>query len=124
MVYDGLFGMMFLLEGIVFAPMKPGSLFANTISLQAVQYRGMVLNIQVDGSGMQIASFSIDGQTLQEPFLQGNFSGTHSIAIRLVETAADYASQQGQFPIDIDKSLWGPYAVALGMAMLFLMVAM
>jgi len=121
MVYHGLFGMTFLPNGIEFAPVKPGSLFSETISLQGVQYRGMALDIEVSGSGSEIASFHVDGRKSQRPFIEGDLTGTHSIAINLVETAADYMSEVlDQLPLGIEKSSWAPYG-ALGMVMLFLL---
>ncbi len=61
MIFHGLFGMNFQPNGIKFAPLKPASVFAETISLEGVKYRGMVLNINVSGSGVEIASFEVDG---------------------------------------------------------------
>lgn len=124
LVYHGLFGMKFLPNGVEFAPVKPGSLFAETISLRGVHYRNMILNIQVSGSGIHIASFQVDGRKMQEPFIKADFTGTHEISITLVQTAADDVSETlNQFPIDIESGSRMPLYGGLALlVLLFLSV--
>lgn len=123
MIFHGLFGMQFLPDGIAFAPLKPDSLFAETISLRGVRYRKMVLNIEVSGSGSQVAEFYVDGRRQQEPFIKCDLTGTHSVAISVVETAADYMSEAfNQYPDDSEKSSWVLYG-AFGALFLILLFA-
>jgi hypothetical protein len=123
MIYHGLFGMNFSPNGVTFTPVKPASMFAETITLCGVQYRGMILNIAVSGSGSQIASFSLDGRNSQEAFVQGDLTGKHTVSITLVETAADYLIEAlDQFPMDTEKHPWILFA-AFGMVVLLVLAA-
>jgi Alkaline and neutral invertase len=87
MIYQGLFGMVFEPNGIVFAPSKPYlskygfKEMNNRISLLNVKYRQAVLDIHVKGFGNRVESFSINGEKKQIPKLDATAKGRQVIDI-------------------------------------------
>lgn len=84
MVYHGLFGMNFEESGIRFDPLVP-PVFADSMTLTNISYRGMTLNITVKGNGTGIQQFLLDGSATADPVVPGNLTGSHSV--RIVMTA-------------------------------------
>jgi len=83
MIFYGLYGMNFESDRLRFSPVKPASLFAETITLENMNYRDMTLAIQVTGHGTQIQSFKLDDIPQAEPVIPANFKGDHKIEIIL-----------------------------------------
>ena len=75
------FGMNLTTEGISFAPFVPATLSGER-SLKNFQYRNMVLDITVKGSGNSIMSCKIDGRE-SVPFLSAELKGSHKVDIIL-----------------------------------------
>jgi hypothetical protein len=124
MIFHGLFGMNFQPNGIKFAPLKPASVFAETISLEGVKYRGMVLNINVSGSGVEIASFEVDGQKEYVPFISGDLTGTHSVSITLGKTASDFVNEVPTLSSldSTDKVSWTTFVALAGIVLIGLAI--
>jgi len=89
MVYQGLFGMIFEVEGIVFSPSKPYPQdfveTEETISLLNVRYRRAVLDIHVKGFGNHVASFKINGKNQDVPRLDAATVGKQVIEIEVTQ---------------------------------------
>ncbi len=74
-----LFGIDFQTDGLHFAPVVPEALAAKR-SLNGFKYRDAVLDITVEGSGNQIASFKLNGKE-HEPILPTDIKGHNTIEI-------------------------------------------
>jgi hypothetical protein len=91
MIYQGLFGMVFEVNGIVFAPTKPmlwpyGFDDMNQkISLTNVKYRNAILDIHVTGWGNKVASFKINGEFKKLPELAATATGKQVIEIEVTD---------------------------------------
>jgi glycogen debranching enzyme len=91
MVYQGLFGMVFEANGIVFAPSKPSlktygfKEMNERISLLNVKYRRAVLDVHVSGYGNQIKSFSVNGKKQDISKLDATLKGKQVIEIEVSE---------------------------------------
>lgn len=89
MIYHGLFGMTFHMDGITFAPSRPHpETFLethNTISLLNVVYRKATIDITVHGYGNQISSFTINGVEEPKRMLKASSTGKQVIEIRMVK---------------------------------------
>lgn len=83
MIYHGLFGMIFEPDQIRFAPVKPKSPFAETITMENVNYRDMNLSIKVSGSGTEIKEFKLNGIVQRQPVIPASLKGNQKIEIRL-----------------------------------------
>ena len=84
MIYHGVFGIRLELEGIRFSPMKPKDLFqSDTIHLNGLKYRGMVLNIHLHGHGTIIKSFELDHQIQRDAFIKSDRVGVIDVDISL-----------------------------------------
>lgn len=84
MIYRGLFGMEFTIDGIKFAPTMP--LFVGMVDevrLEDMRYRDMVLDISMQGYGAHIEHFMLDGREVDEPFIPLDLVGRHSVMIKL-----------------------------------------
>jgi hypothetical protein len=81
MIYDDLFGMNFTTSGITFAPTLPAGW--GNVTLTGVQYRGATLNIDLQGSGNDISSFTLDGATVAGDSIPATLTGTHTVSITL-----------------------------------------
>jgi hypothetical protein len=90
MIYQGLFGMLFEVEGIVFAPSKPNPedflKMGYTISLLNVKYRKAVLDIYVTGFGNKVESFKLNGNVQDMPKLDGKVKGKQIIEIVVAQS--------------------------------------
>jgi hypothetical protein len=85
MVFHGLFGMHFDVDGVRFDPMVPDT-FKSVLSLTNFIYRGMTLNMTVQGPGKYIQEFKLDGGVKPDVFIPGTLTGTHTVAITLSQT--------------------------------------
>jgi hypothetical protein len=81
LVYKVLFGMQFNPDNLSFAPFVP-KVFNGTRTLNNFKYRNAVLNIEMDGFGNSIKSFSIDGKE-SEHLVSSTLHGNHQIKIVL-----------------------------------------
>jgi hypothetical protein len=92
MIYQGLFGMVFEANGIVFAPSKPVlhtsyglEEMDQRISLLNVKYRQAVLDVHVSGYGNHVKSFSVNGQKQEISKLDATVKGRQIIEIVVSE---------------------------------------
>ena len=81
MIYDDLFGMNFTTSGITFAPTLPEGW--GNVTLTGVQYRGATLNIDLQGAGNVISSFTVDGTPTASDSIPATLTGTHTVSITL-----------------------------------------
>jgi hypothetical protein len=81
MILHGLLGMNFQEDGIRFAPLVSDRF--STISMSGINYRHCVLNVKIIGHGARVATFKLDGNTLEKPFFDAALSGTHEIEVLL-----------------------------------------
>lgn len=78
-VHNVLFGMQFNEDNLTFAPVIPQELSAKR-SLNNVPYRGAKLNIEIEGYGNQIRTFTLDGKETN-PVIEPSLTGEHTIRI-------------------------------------------
>ena len=83
MIYHGLFGMTFEPDQLRFAPVKPEFPFAETITIENVNYREMNLVIEISGSGTQIQEFKLNGIAQDQPVIPAHLEGNQKIEISL-----------------------------------------
>jgi len=83
MVYHGLIGMSFDLQGVEFSPVVPDAF--QQVTLDGIPYRKMILNASVTGSGTEIASFAVDGHRRFEHRVPADLTGTHTVEIRMTK---------------------------------------
>ncbi len=81
MVHHGLFGMSFSPSGIGFRPLVP-SIFTG-VSLGGFRYREMELDLEISGSGGEIASFALDGRPLEQATIPLDLAGKHTVSITM-----------------------------------------
>lgn len=86
----GLLGMTFSKEGARFIPYVPETLPGEK-NISGLKYRNATLDIQMNGTGKVISTFTIDG-TPTEPFIPANLDGRHKIAITLAGATTDPGS--------------------------------
>jgi hypothetical protein len=84
MVFHGLYGMNFCVDGIRFDPMVPDT-FRTAMTLNNFLYRNMTLNMTVLGPGRYLQSFRLDNVE-QAPFVPGTLTGTHTVYMVLSNT--------------------------------------
>ena len=82
LVYKVLFGIQFNAENISFAPFVP-KIFNGKRTLNNFKYRNCVLNIEMDGYGNSIKSFSIDGEESVQYQVASTLQGKHQVKIVL-----------------------------------------
>jgi len=81
MILHGLLGMNFEESGIRFAPLVPERF--SFLAMSGVRYRYSILNIKISGHGKQIASFKLDGKSLEKPFFDAALMGVHQVEIQV-----------------------------------------
>jgi hypothetical protein len=91
LIYKVLFGMQFSADHISFHPFVP-KVFNGKRTLNNFKYRNCVLNIEMDGYGNEIKSFTIDGKESAEQQVSSALQGNHQIKIVLADK--DIASQK------------------------------
>ncbi|HEY5463863.1 MAG TPA: amylo-alpha-1,6-glucosidase [Hanamia sp.] len=82
LVYKVLFGMQFNTDNLSFEPFVP-KIFNGKRTLDNFKYRNAVLNIEMDGFGNSIKSFSIDGKESDKHDISTGLKGIHTIKIVL-----------------------------------------
>lgn len=90
MIYQGLFGMVFQVDGIMFHPSKPTLEehdlgVGDTIALTKVRYRRAEIDVFVSGYGNEVSSCRINGIMKDSPFLSADAIGRHVVEIVLEE---------------------------------------
>lgn len=83
MVYQGLFGMNFQPNGLKFSPHLPVEW--GPVKLQGMRYRGMTLDVSLQGKGTRIARVVVDGKVSTKAFVPATWTGRHTIAIAMKE---------------------------------------
>ncbi|MEP6616630.1 MAG: hypothetical protein ABJA57_08635, partial [Ginsengibacter sp.] len=83
MVHKILFGIQYMPDALLFNPTVPYALRGNR-SLTNFAYRNCVLNIELQGYGNSISSFSMDGKIMHNPVIPAKLKGTHAVKIILV----------------------------------------
>ncbi len=88
MIYQGLFGMDFRVDGIVFRPVKPTLEehdlgLGETISLTNLKYRNMILDIYISGYGNEVATFTLNGAEMEAAFLPIGSAGKYVVEMIL-----------------------------------------
>ena len=73
------FGLEFTQEGLALKPFVP-TVLAGTRKLESFPYRGMKLDITVNGCGHEIASCLVDGKEA-EAFIPADWTGKHTVEI-------------------------------------------
>ena len=87
MIYQGLFGVTFEVDGLRFAPVKPESLFPSKspVTLTNFRYQKMILDIGIHGSGSHIEAFQLDRKKQNNlpanAFISSNLKGRHEVVI-------------------------------------------
>ena len=82
MIMRALLGMNFKPEGIEFEPIIPNGMIGKK-TFSGLTYRKAVLDITIDGTGNDIASFSVNGKEQESAFLPKDIEGHHHIVITL-----------------------------------------
>jgi len=82
MVHRVFMGINFEPDGIHFQPVIP-KVYGGVKTLLNFSYRKAKLNIRVKGYGNQVATFKIDGKTVENPFIPADLTGNHAIVIEM-----------------------------------------
>ena len=82
MILRVLLGMNFKPEGIEFEPMVPEGMPGKK-TFEGLNYRKAVLDFTIEGTGIDIAEITDNGEPLESAFLPGNIKGRHHIVITL-----------------------------------------
>jgi hypothetical protein len=82
LVYRLFFGMNFQQNGLAFRPFVPKA-FEGKRTLKNFKYRKADLDIEMSGSGNEIASFTLDGKKLENALLPIDLVGNHKVEIIL-----------------------------------------
>lgn len=80
MIYGGLFGMSFGVDGLHLAPTLPPAW--GPVSLRGLAYRAAALDISLSGSGNKVKSSTLDGHPAP-PVIPAGLTGNHLVAIEL-----------------------------------------
>ncbi len=81
MIHMGLFGMAFDPEGIRFQPVVPERF--KKIALTGLAYRDMTLDIIVNGSGVRVEQFKLDGEPSESQRVSAAMRGRHMIELEM-----------------------------------------
>ena len=81
MMYAGLFGMRFGVDGLHFAPLLPAGW--GDVSLHGLHYRAAFLNVQLRGAGAVVKTTKVDGVLQAEPKIAAGLRGTHTIELEM-----------------------------------------
>ena len=84
LIHKIIFGIQFQVDGLEFKPFVPFALKGKR-SLTNFSYRKSILNIELEGYGNKIQSFSLDGKILPKAFIPAKLEGNHSIKIILAD---------------------------------------
>ncbi len=86
LVHRIFFGINFNPDGLSFTPFVPAALDGKR-SLTNFHYRNAVLDIELEGHGNKVSSFSLDGFTQPNAFIPDNITGNHKIQIILANNS-------------------------------------
>jgi hypothetical protein len=91
MVYKVLFGMQYNINDLTFKPFVPRAMEGKRM-LSNYPYRNSVLDIQLNGAGNTIKSFTLDGKLQSSASIPSTLKGKHTIVIVLEDkfAAAEY----------------------------------
>jgi len=81
LILMGLYGMVFSSRGIRFTPTLPAD--SSFVHIHGLNYRKMKLNIRIDGTGDNIQSFTVNGNSCSEPVLPSSLEGDVQVRICL-----------------------------------------
>lgn len=84
LVYKGLFGLRYEVDGLTFEPFVPRAL-RGTRRLTGLRYRQATLDIELTGFGNKIRTITLDGQPLPDARLPASTTGPHAIRIELAD---------------------------------------
>lgn len=120
-VHKVLFGINFQEAGVSFHPYVPESLKGNR-RLTHYKYRNMVLDIELEGYGNRIKSFSLDGKPMREAKIPATVTGAHAVKIILAnepvpdqpinKTAKHTSPETPRATLLEDRLNWQPVAGA------------
>ncbi|HNX44727.1 MAG TPA: trehalase family glycosidase [Bacteroidales bacterium] len=82
LVHKVLFGIEFQPDSLVFHPFVPQALNGKRV-LSGFRYRGMILDIEMEGYGNRIRSFSVDGIQSNRYIIPDSLMGRHQVEIIL-----------------------------------------
>ncbi len=82
LIHKIIFGISFQADSISLKPFVP-SLFKGGLKLLKFKYRNAIFDIELEGIGNQILSFSVDGKTQSNSSIPSSISGLHFIQIKL-----------------------------------------
>lgn len=82
--YRVLFGISYEVDALHFAPVIPKKLAADR-KLEGFRYRGMTLDIQIEGYGDVIRSFELDGVQQPEAVVPADLTGNHQLRIIMAD---------------------------------------
>ncbi|MEO6668487.1 MAG: hypothetical protein ABIN36_03355 [Ferruginibacter sp.] len=88
LVHKVIFGIDYKANGLLFHPFVPEALKGKR-SLTNFTYRKAILNIEMEGYGNSIRSFSLDGKKLTAAFISAALKGKHTIKIILADSIPD-----------------------------------
>lgn len=80
MIYKVIFGLEFQPDGLRFKPFVPKDLKGKR-TLSNFKYRNAILSIEMEGYGNQIASFTMDGDSLENFEIPADLKGNHLVKI-------------------------------------------
>ncbi|KYP14063.1 hypothetical protein [Flavihumibacter sp. CACIAM 22H1] len=116
MVHKTLFGIQFTEEGLRFQPFIPQALAGNRV-LKKFRYRGAVLDIEINGYGNQIRSFSLNGVKTDAAIINKELTGSYTVKIELdgpippqrIYKPGNYTSlAEPKLGLDNDQLYWLP----------------
>lgn len=81
MLLFGVAGMRFDTDGLNFQPCLPQGL--SKLTLSNIHYRGMTIELQIEGNGTKVAACTVNGATLTTPRLNAQDSGHKQVNIRM-----------------------------------------
>ena len=115
--YRVLFGISYEVDALHFAPVIPKKLAADR-KLEGFRYRGMTLDIQIEGYGDVIRSFELDGVQQPEAVVPADLTGNHQVRIIMADRfkkKLDINMQPGVstpvtpvVSLEADKLAWQP----------------
>lgn len=110
MVLKGIFGISLTPEGMSFRPMVTAD-FPGNKRISGLRYRDALLDIQLNGTGDRVASFTLDSLSTDSPFIPAELSGEHRIVITLSGNDLQPGKVTVQKPSampEVPKVQWNP----------------
>lgn len=109
-VLKGIFGISLTPEGMSFRPMVTAD-FPGNKRISGLRYRDALLDIQLNGTGDRVASFTLDSLSTDSPFIPAELSGEHRIVITLSGNDLQPGKVTVQKPSampEVPKVQWNP----------------